>query len=84
MATQQLTARLAPRAAPLSQTDVRLEVFDAQGRLVRAFRSREPAGRRRLEWDLADSRGQLVPAGVYTYRMRAGAFEARRKMVVLP
>lgn len=64
--------------------DVRLEVFDALGRLVRMFRSLEPAGRHRLEWDLSDSRGRVVPAGVYTYRMRAGAFEARRKMVVLP
>lgn len=64
--------------------DVSLEVFDAQGRLVRRFASHEAAGRHAVDWDLRDSRGRKTAPGIYTYRLRAGTFEARRKLVLLP
>jgi hypothetical protein len=63
--------------------DVRLEIFDLLGRLVRRFESHEAPGRHHLEWDLRDARGNQVAPGVYTYRFTGAAFTARRKMVVL-
>lgn len=66
------------------RSDVRLEVFDTQGRRVRGFSARYEPGRYRIEWDLRDGRGHIVPPGMYAYRLRAGTFEARRKMVVMP
>lgn len=65
-------------------TEVKLEIFDAQGRLVRMFATYKAAGRHSIGWDLQDARGSRVRSGVYTYRLRAGGYEARRKMVVVP
>jgi hypothetical protein len=67
-----------------SFTQVRLEVFDLQGRLVRVLADRgyEP-GYHSAEWDRRDQSGSSVGAGVYLYRLRAGAFVEQRKMVLL-
>ena len=65
-------------------SEARLEIFDAQGRLVRRFTERAAAGRHTLAWDLRDRSGRRVAPGLYAYRLRAGSFEARRKLVVMP
>jgi hypothetical protein len=62
--------------------DVELSIYDLQGRLVHRFASHEGAGRRSYRWDLRDAAGHPVAPGVYAYRMRAGTFEAERKLVV--
>lgn len=63
---------------------VRLEIFDTQGRLVRRFVALESAGRHSIDWDLRDAHGSLAAPGIYSYRMSARGFEAKRKMVVIP
>jgi hypothetical protein len=64
---------------------VLLEVFDLQGRLVRRLTDRVfEAGSHRVPWNLEDAAGRSVRAGLYILRMRAGAFQGRRTMVVLP
>jgi Tol biopolymer transport system component len=67
-----------------SSAQVRLEVFDLQGRLVRVLADRryEP-GYHAAEWDRRDQSGSSVGAGIYLYRLRAGAFVEQRKMVLL-
>lgn len=68
-----------PRAA-----EVKLEVFDAQGRRVRMLANhRFEPGTHALTWDGTDARGQRVRPGVYLYRMTAGAFRDQRRMVLL-
>ncbi len=63
---------------------VRLEVFDAQGRLVRILADeRFAAGFHAVEWDRRDGNGHPLRAGVYLYRVRAGSFHSQRKMVLL-
>jgi hypothetical protein len=63
---------------------VRLDVFDLQGRRVRVLADAEyPAGFHAVEWDRRGADGHPVPAGVYLYRLHAGAFLAHRKMVLL-
>ena len=65
-----------PRDAPVS-----LEVFDVTGRLVRTLANESmAAGAYEVSWNGADNSGQQVAAGVYLYRLRAGSFEATRRM----
>ncbi len=66
------------------ETRVRLEVFDAQGRLVRTLADGAyPAGAHALEWNHRNDGGQALGAGVYLYRIEAGMFREQRKMVLL-
>lgn len=63
---------------------VKLEIFDLQGRLVRVLANRtyEP-GYHAAEWDRRDQTGSSFGAGVFLYRLRAGSFVEQRKMVLL-
>jgi len=61
------------------KSDVRLEVFDLQGRLVATPASGvHEAGRYRAVFD-----GGSLPAGLYVYRLVAGPFTAARKMLLI-
>lgn len=55
----------------------RFEVFDAAGRPVTS--APVPAGTSRLDWQAADARGRLLPAGAYICRLsdRSGSATAR-------
>lgn len=67
------------------EAHVRLEVFDAQGRLVRTLADGEfPGGYHAVEWDERDATGRSVGSGVYLYRIQAGSFREQKKMVLLP
>ncbi len=60
---------------------VTLEVFAADGRLVRTLAGgrRLPAGEHRVVWDGRDDGGARVGSGVYLYRLKAGdSIETRR------
>ncbi|HEX9935412.1 MAG TPA: PKD domain-containing protein, partial [bacterium] len=64
--------------------DVRLLVFDLQGRLIRALvEKRMPAGYHEALWDARDAFGRLVPSGVYLLKMKAGDFFQQKRMVLL-
>lgn len=67
------------------ESRVRVEVFDVSGRRLAVLADREySAGAHTVEWDLRGAGGRRVSAGIYVYRMSAGAFSAERKMTVLP
>lgn len=60
---------------------VRLEVFDAQGRRIETLASRYfPPGYQSLIWNPGAGGHH---AGVYFYRLEAGPFRDRKKMVLL-
>jgi len=66
-------------------TRVELDMFDIQGRRIRGLVNvTYPAGYHAVDWDKRTTDGGMVRPGVYLYRMRAGTFQARKKMVVLP
>lgn len=66
------------------QTSLRLEVFDAQGRLVRTLANGPyPAGFHAVGWDHRTQDGHSLGAGVYLYRIQAGSFRDQKKMVLL-
>jgi hypothetical protein len=62
-----------------------LRVYDLAGRCVRTLvdRPMEP-GMHPTVWDLRDSRGRRVAAGVYLYVARSGGDEVARRVVVIP
>lgn len=68
-----------PRASHVS-----IEVFDLLGRRVRRLVDADlPADFHSARWDLRDDAGHPVRPGVYMYRMEAGQFRDRKKMLIL-
>jgi hypothetical protein len=63
--------------------DVRLEVFDLQGRLVRRLGVIPAPGRYETSWDGTDDGGRLQPAGIYVTRLLVGPHVAANKMTLL-
>ncbi len=66
----------------LGPGDVRLSVFDLQGR--RVWDTQKPGlaeGRHRLVWDGSDTRGRESPPGVYFWRLTIGSDEARGQLI---
>lgn len=66
--------------------DARVEarIYDVAGRLTRTLHDGPlPAGRHALTWDGRGENGRTVGAGVYFYRLRAGAEEFRGKITRL-
>jgi hypothetical protein len=61
---------------------VTLQVFDLRGRLVRTLLGAESrqAGSHQAVWNGMDDRGQPAAAGVYLVKMRAGEFQAGRRV----
>ena len=67
-----------PRAA-----DVRLEIFDLEGRRVRTLlRGEQPAGWHELQWTGRVDGGE-VGAGIYFVRFKAEGREFKRRLVWL-
>ena len=64
---------------------VHLCVYDVSGRRVRKLIGGEhiPAGRVSVEWNGTDDTGRRVASGTYLYRLRAGAFDETRRMLLV-
>ncbi len=66
------------------QTQVRLQVYDLQGKLVRRLTDQVYApGEHRLVWDGRDQAGAELPSGLYLYRLEDGRRTETRKMVLV-
>ncbi len=65
-------------------SDAKVVIFDAAGRQVRTlFHGPMLSGAHTLVWNGLDDSGKEVGAGVYFYRLTAGAFEQSRRMTIL-
>ena len=63
---------------------VKLDVYATDGRLVATLvRESMPPGTHQADWDGKDRLGRQVAAGVYFYRLDAGAFTATKRMVLV-
>jgi len=63
---------------------VRLDVFDARGRLVRTLLAGQaPAGAGSLVWNGDDDGGRAVPSGVYHLRLSTGDRETSRSVTLV-
>jgi hypothetical protein len=64
--------------------DIRLTVYDARGRVVRALHDGGlAAGAHSVQWDGKEDSGQSVASGVYICRLEADRWVQSRKMVLL-
>lgn len=65
-------------------SQVRLEIFNLIGGrssiLVETYQS---SGSYRVKWEGKNSDGQIVPAGIYFYKLTAGDFSETRQMIML-
>lgn len=62
---------------------VTLQVYDANGRLVRTLvNTRQKAGRYETVWDGKADNGQIVASGIYFYRLKTAAGSSELKTVV--
>ncbi|MCH7529130.1 MAG: T9SS type A sorting domain-containing protein, partial [Candidatus Marinimicrobia bacterium] len=65
-------------------SDTRITVYDLLGReVVRLADGPLEPGHHRLEWDGRDSRGQMVPTGMYIVSMRTPEFGKNVKILLL-
>lgn len=65
-------------------TEVELTVFNILGRAIRTLTSKRlPAGSHSVTWDGMDNEGTPVSSGIYFYRLKAGKYLDRKKMVLL-
>ena len=67
------------------QTAVSLSVYDVSGRLVDVILDEKtvPSGRNEVVWRGRDARGRVLPAGVYFYQLKVGAFVETRRMALV-
>ena len=64
--------------------DVRLEIFDASGRLVRTLvQQNQSMGDPTAVWNGLTENGSQAVSGVYLYQLRSGDFVQRKKMLLL-
>ena len=69
--------------------DVQITIYDSKGVMVRQFElGHQPAGyytdrSKAAYWDGCNESGESVASGVYFYQLRAGAYTALRRMVIL-
>lgn len=67
-----------------ADAQVKLEIFDPAGRLVKNLADREfSPGTHRATWDGRDEQGKSVPSGVYFYRITIDDFEKVGKMLFI-
>ncbi|MCK5148055.1 cadherin-like domain-containing protein [bacterium] len=63
---------------------LRLEIFDARGRLVRTLKNLDlTAGVYNCKWNALNDKGGQMPSGMYICRLKAGDFTAVRKLVLV-
>jgi flagellar hook assembly protein FlgD len=63
---------------------VRLQVFDATGRLVRGLLAGDlPGGEHAVDWDGRDVRSRPVGSGVYYYVLTTGGQRTARPVLVV-
>ncbi len=63
---------------------LRLDIFDIQGRLIRTLaQGTAAAGSHQILWNGTNEQGEMVPSGIYFYRLQAGSFQEIKRMVML-
>ena len=66
------------------RSQVAVDIYNLRGQMVRSLKNQvEDPGIKSIRWDGKDFSGQVVGAGVYIYRVRAGEYTQTRKMLLL-
>ena len=63
---------------------VKVAIYNVLGQKVRLLTNDQfNAGNHVINWDGRDDNGNIVPTGVYVYRIKAGSFIASKKMLLM-
>ena len=63
---------------------VNITVYDMGGRIIKTLVNNfQTAGYKSIKWNATDNQDQLVPAGVYLYKIEFGSLLFTRKMILL-
>ncbi len=66
------------------ESQVQLTVYDISGRVVTTLVSKfQDSGSYNIQWNGMDVNGNILPSGLYLYRIQAGKFVANEKMLLL-
>ena len=66
------------------QSPVVLAIYNMLGQRIRTLvQAEQTSGRYEVVWDGLDEAGRPAASGLYVYQLRAGAFIASRKMLLL-
>jgi hypothetical protein len=77
-ASTKITYRLA------TDVDINLSVFNITGqRMVLLESGKKKAGNHSVDWNGTDSSGNVLPSGVYMYRLEAGEFKSMKNMLFI-
>ena len=61
-----------------------IAVYDILGNLVfYLVNKNQSSGSKSVQWDAKNNQGEPVSAGVYLYKIQAGAFSQTKKMILL-
>jgi len=64
--------------------DVSIKIYDITGRVVKTLLEKEQEpGSYSISWNGLNTEGDLVPSGIYFYRIKISAFTDTKKMVLL-
>ncbi len=65
-------------------SEVMLTIYNQLGKaVVTLIRGTQPSGQYQVLWDGRNAAGQQVASGMYLYRLQAGSFVQRRKMLLM-
>ncbi len=63
---------------------VKLTIYNIMGQqVITLVNEPQAAGSYKVVWDGRNQRGQVVPSGLYFYRLEAGDFKAQKRMLLL-
>ncbi len=64
--------------------DAKLGIYNLRGQLVRSLvNERKDTGDHKVVWDGKDNHGNIMPSGIYFYRLEAGKHSQTRKMMLM-
>ncbi len=71
-------------AANANSQPVELAIYNTQGQLVRMLvNEAQASGKHAATWNGANAQGQLVPSGVYFYRLKMGEQSVTKKLLLV-
>ncbi len=63
---------------------IRIDVFDVRGKLVRSlYNGQKTSGEHSIYWDATDNHGNLLPSGIYYYRLSSEDVTQTKKLIYL-
>ncbi len=64
--------------------DVMIQIYNVKGQLVKTLvQETKSSGMNSVSWNGRDSKNQVLPAGIYFYKMKSGNYSSTKKVILL-